>query len=50
MGRGEVDPVAIADHPAGLPRSIGGLGNQLARIRTLLRDRRLVLRNQQRTQ
>jgi hypothetical protein len=41
---------AITDHPAGLPRSIGGLENQLARIRTLLRDRRLVLRNQQRTQ
>jgi hypothetical protein len=41
---------AIENHPAGLPRSIGGLENHLARVRTLLRDRRRVLRNQQRTQ
>jgi hypothetical protein len=41
---------AIANHAPGLPKSIGGLENQLARVRTLLHDRRLVLRNQVRTQ
>ncbi len=41
---------ALANHPPGLPKSIGGPENQLARVRTLLHDRRPVLRNQVRSQ
>jgi hypothetical protein len=41
---------AIIDHPVGLPRSIGSLEDRLARIRSLIRDRRMLLRNQVRTQ